>query len=384
MKKYNHKALYLNELYHFLKGNIFWKPINKIIYPAIFALVFLILFSFSCKNKPKPSKNLVTPVTNTSLPYNHIVIVVEENKYYGQIIPNKEMSSLDSLDLVDNKAPYINKILKKEGANFTNMYAEEHFSEGNYFWLFSGGNQCIGFVDKIPDNNTPNYPFKSNNLAAQLIANGLSFKGYAESLPSIGFKGNSNGPYVRKHVPWISFANIPNGTTFATSVNVRFKDFPKDTSNFKNLPTVSIIVPNLNNDMHDGSITIGDTWLKTNLDKYYQWAKKHNSLLILTFDESSDSSGMTGLTNPDINPDSCSDMEKNSCLDKQNKIVTIFAGAHIIPGNYPEGKGINHVNILRTIEHLYGLSKAGQQQKNAATYGITDNYIITDVFDKKF
>ncbi len=382
MKGYNHKAIFLTELNHFLKIDIFWKPISKIIYSAIFALV--ILFLFSCKNKPRLSANLVTPVTNTSLPYDHIVIVVEENKYYNQIIPTKEMSYSDSLDLVDNKAPYINKILKKEGANFTNMFAEEHYSEGNYFWLFSGSNQGIGFVDKIPDNNTPNYPFTSNNLASQLIAKGLSFKGYSESLPSIGFKGNTDGSYVRKHVPWISFSNVPNGNTIATSSNLRFKDFPKDSSDFKNLPVVSIIVPNLENDMHNGSINYGDKWLQSNMDAYYQWTKTHNSLLIITFDESNDTSQFAGLTDPSINPTLCNINNKNMCMDKQNKIVTIFAGAHIIPGNYPEGKGINHVNILRTIEHLYGLPKAGVQQKNAAAYGISDDYIITDVFNKKF
>jgi len=64
----------------------------------------------------------------------------------------------------------------------------------------------------------------------------------------------------------------------------------------------------------------------------------------------------------------------------QNRIVTIFAGAHIKPGSYPEGQGVTHVNILRTIEAMYGLSKAGAQQPNAAGGGITDSYLITDIF----
>jgi len=382
MKKSSHKTLFLTELNHFTIINAFWKSISKITYSIIF--ISAILFLFSCKSKPKTTASLLKPIASKSVSYDHIVIVIEENKYYSDIIPINETSSEDSLNLIDNEAPYINKILKKEGANFTNMFAEEHYSEGNYFWLFSGSNQGVGFVDKIPDNSTPNYPFTSNNLASQLIAKDLSFKGYSESLPSVGFKGNKSRPYVRKHVPWISFANIPNGTTIKTSSNLRFKDFPKDSTGFKNLPTVSIVVPNLQNDMHDGSIKYGDDWLRNNLDAYYQWAKTHNSLLILTFDESNDPSGYSGLTDPSINPKLCSSNNKESCKDKQNKIVTIFAGAHIIPGNYSEGKGINHVNILRTIENLYGLQKSGVQQKNAAAYGILDNYIITDVFDKNF
>ncbi len=30
------------------------------------------------------------------------------------------------------------------------MYGEEHFSQGNYFWMFSGDNQTIGFIDQVP------------------------------------------------------------------------------------------------------------------------------------------------------------------------------------------------------------------------------------------
>ena len=62
--------------------------------------------------------------------YDHVVIVIEENKGYEQIIGNPA-------------APYINDVLRKEGANLTRTYAEEHFSEGNYFWLFSGDNQHV-------------------------------------------------------------------------------------------------------------------------------------------------------------------------------------------------------------------------------------------------
>ena len=88
--------------------------------------------------------------------YDHIVIVIEENKNYDQVIGN------------DN-APYINS-LKKEGANLTEMYAEEHASEGNYFWLLSGSNQNVGFNDVIPNSeNNKYYPFKSSNLVQQLL-----------------------------------------------------------------------------------------------------------------------------------------------------------------------------------------------------------------------
>lgn len=355
-------------------------------------MLILILFLSSCKNKEH--KNLTTsnlPVVNHStksnysnkLPvYDHIVIVVEENKGYDDIVNN-------------SNALYINNILKKEGASFTKMYAEEHYSEGNYFWLFSGSNQNVGFLDKIPNYKTPNYPFNTPNLGSELIDKKLSFKGFSEGLPKIGdtingkfelIGGNSVKVYARKHVPWISFSNVPNGNTYETSSNLRFKDFPKDSSKFKNLPTVSIIVPNQQHDMHNGplkeSIPKGDNWLKTNIDSYYQWAKTHNSLLIVTFDENRDATNYLGLTNPMVSPDAIttSGVAKDIYKDIENRIFTVFAGAHIKQGKYEERAGITHVNILRTIESMYGLSHAGTQQPNAVGKGITDNYIITDIF----
>ena len=308
--------------------------------------------------------------------YDHVVIVVEENKDYEEIIGN-------------GSAPYINNVLKKEGANFIQMYGEEHFSQGNYFWMFSGDNQTIGFIDQVPsEKNNPNYPFRKANLGEQLISKGLSFKGYSEGLPEIGFTGvnGSAGLYARKHVPWISFANVPNGTTVAGSSNLRFADFPSDSSQYHTLPTVAFVIPNLDNDMHNGSITesipAGDRWLQRNINSYYQWAKDHNSLLILTFDENNDKRGYQGLTNPlvDVQPCAGKGRDQEYCMDLKNRIVTIFAGAHIKPDDYPEGRGITHVNILRTLEAMYGLLKAGAQQPNAAGGGITDNYLITDIF----
>jgi acid phosphatase len=286
--------------------------------------------------------------------YDHVVIVVEENKDYEQIIGNKNAS-------------YINDVLRKEGANLTKSYAEEHFSEGNYFWLFSGSNQHVGFTDKIPSHD-----LTTGNLGEGLIHAGHSFKGYSEGLPEIGSMVEEQGLYARKHVPWVSFSNVPRGKTVDDSSNLRFpQDFPSD---YNSLPTVSFVIPNLVNDMHNGSsrsgIAAGDKWLRQHIDGYYRWAKQHNSLLILTFDENSQFTLTGGVTDPgDKNP------------RKANHIATIFAGAHIKPGDYVEEKGVTHVNVLRTLEAMYKLSRSGSQQFNALKAGIADDFLIKDIFD---
>jgi len=286
--------------------------------------------------------------------YDHVVIVVEENKDYEQIIGNK-------------KASYINGVLRKEGANLTKCYAEEHHSEGNYFWLFSGSNQHVGFTDNIPSRD-----LTTGNLGEGLIHAGRSFKGYSEDLPEIGSLVGEKGLYARKHVPWVSFSNLPRGKTVDDSSNLRFpQDFPSD---YNSLPTVSFVIPNLVNDMHNGSsssgIVAGDRWLRQHIDGYYNWAKQHNSLLILTFDENSQFALTGGATDP-------GDKDQK----KANHIVTIFAGAHIKPGDYSEEKGVTHVNILRTLEAMYKLSRSGNQQFNALKAGIADDFLIKDVFD---
>jgi hypothetical protein len=312
--------------------------------------------------------------------YDHVVVVILENKDFEQILGNRP------------DAPYLRK-LAAEGAVIGRMFGEEHYSQGNYFWLFSGSNQNVGFFDQVPSAaNHPDYPFTASNLGEQLIKKGLSFKGYSESLPAIGSQIEFDPPncrggsciYGRKHVPWISFANVPNGATVETSSNLRFADFPAD---YATLPTVAFVIPNLDHDTHNGeperSIPAGDAWLRENLDRYYQWAKTHNSLLIVTFDEDDDRLRYQGLTNPMVSPIATyppPDAYNEYLFDLQNRVVTIFAGAHIKPGVFSEGKGITHVNVLRTIEAMYGLAKSGAQQPNAAGAGISDDTIVTDIF----
>jgi len=223
------------------------------------AAIFVLAGLGACNSRAPPPWPSTLPV------YDHVVIVIEENKDFEQILGGVYA------------APYLRQLVA-EGASFTRMFGEEHNSQGNYFWLFSGSNQGVGFKDEVPQT-----PLLASSLGEQLIGAGRSFKGYAEDLPAIGDASVTAAPhYARKHVPWVSFAHLPNGKTVETSSNLRFADFPAD---YDKLPTVAIVVPNLIHDMHDGapkdSIPAGDAWLCSHLDGYYRWARAHNSLLIV-------------------------------------------------------------------------------------------------------
>ena len=247
----------------------------------------------------------------------HVVIVVEENRSQTNIIGNKS-------------APFINQ-LAANGAMMTQSFAEVHPSEPNYYALFAGS--TLGVKENVCPVNGGNTP----NLGSELLTAGYTFVGFAESLPAVGSPACSAGKYARKHVPWASFTNIPG------SHSLPFSAFPApgNPQNYATLPTVALVIPNLDDDMHDGSIAQGDAWLYQNLSQYASWAKANNSLLILTWDED------------DNTP--------------RNQIPTVFYGANVRPGAYSEP--MSHYNVLSTLEEMYGLPKLGYATRAPA---ITD------------
>ncbi len=246
--------------------------------------------------------------------YDHVVIVIEENHALTQIIGNW------------TDAPYINQ-LAEGGVPLNDMSGIVHPSQPNYLELFSGSNQGV-----VSDSSTL-FSFTTPNLGAALIASGRTFAAFSEGLPAIGDTATvSSGWYVRYHCPWVSWisttAPLP-ANKLPASVHRRFSDFP---ANFATLPTVSIVVPDFLHDMHDGTVAQGDAWLRTNLSAYAEWAKTHNSLLIVTWDEDD--------------------------FETANRIPTIFYGAKIRVG-FNGGAWTLH-NLLRTVEDMYALPHSGR------------------------
>jgi acid phosphatase len=227
----------------------------------------------------------------------HVVLVIMENHAFSQIIGRHD-------------APFITS-LAQDGATFVNSFAITHPSEPNYFALFSGSTQGV-YDDGY-------HRFDGPTLASALSAAHKSFIGYVET----------GSP--RKHNPWESFVD-------ARGVERNLSDFPAD---FALLPTVSFVIPNLEHDMHDGSVRAGDRWLRAHLGAYAAWAKTHNSLLIVTFDEDDGRHG--------------------------NRIPTIIYGDHVRPGRYAEP--ITHYTVLRTLLAMYGLPPLANSAMVAPIHG---------------
>ena len=234
-----------------------------------------------------------------------MVVVLFENQPYSQI------SGSDCCAYINQQA--------KTSAWMTQSFGVTHPSQPNYLALFSGSDQGVT-DDSCPP---PGSPYATPNLGQQLLDAGLTFAGYSEDLPAAGSDVCGASNYARKHTPWTDFSSVPSTATLP------FSGFPTD---FTQLPTVSFVVPNLCNDMHDCAPSTGDDWLSSHMADYIEWAQTHNSLLIVTFDED-DYSGA-------------------------NQILTFFEGAPVQPGQY--GEHITHYNVLRTLEAMYGLPYAGE------------------------
>lgn len=276
----------------------------------------------------------------TTLPKpDHVVFVLLENYNYSGIIDTAGNAPND---------PYINSLYNDPTtATFTGSYAISHPSLPNYLDLYAGNAYGVT-TDNIPTNT----PWSYCNLGASVISAGYTWGAYSESMPSVGYTGSSSGNYAEKHCPWVIFQGTGTNQVPA-STNMPFTMFP-DSLHYNTLPTVSWVIPNMVDDMHDPSynaavaISNGDTWLKNNLGSLIRWCKANNSLLILTFDED-DGIIVAGFQTGN------------------NRIATMFIGGMVNGGHYPER--IDHYSVLRTVEDMYGLPRCGN---SATATTITD------------
>lgn len=268
--------------------------------------------------------------------YDHIVVLIEENRDFSQIDDDLTLTWFQELKL--------------QGSLLTNSFALTHPSQPNYLNLFSGYDFGIDH-DDIPEGQ-PSPGFTTPNLAAELIAIGKTFVSYSEDLPAPGDNESDTsmtGSYQRKHNPAANWQGTGLNQFDGVTVNRPFDgpdNFPYLTQDFASLPNVSFVIPNQDHDMHDGAAVDADVWGRYYLDGYVQWAKTHNSLLIVTFDED-DFLGT-------------------------NHIWTLFAGDHVKQG-FLDDTHVTHYEVLRTIEDTMGLETHAGGAANVAP--------ITAVFD---
>ncbi len=248
--------------------------------------------------------------------YDHIVILIMENKTTGDIIGNQS-------------APFIN-VLAKQNSLAANYSAVSNPSLPNYLSLIGGSTFGI-------TSDCTNCFVSSNSLIDQLEQNHKSWKAYMESMPSSCFVGDAY-PYAQKHNPFIYFNNIRNNPDRCKKI-VSLDELSKDLTTPISAPNFIWITPNMCNDMHDCSISQGDTWLSQEVPQILNSSifKLQKSLLIITWDEGESSS---------------------------NKVTTILIGSGVKQG-FSSNAAYTHYSLLKTIDTAWNLSALTANDSNA-------------------
>lgn len=243
-------------------------------------------------------------------------------------------------------------------------------------------------------------PFTTPNLGAAIIGKGLSFATFSESLPYPSFNGRntmsgsdpasenpnsdsspSSSVYSRRHNPainWINFYNtaipadkqrfvLPKSCNLAFVNTVdpdgtKYPGFALDkngaAASYDQLPTVSLVVPNNNDNIHNSSSTAresADVWLQTNIKPYADWAAANDSLLIITTDEDGFSDATNGVAN--VGTDKYFG-GASSYMYGMDNITTLFFGpsTRIKAGSI--SRRVDHLNVLATVLSMYGVLDA--------------------------
>ncbi len=264
-----------------------------------------------------PSPATPTPPSSAAgVPnFSHIYVIMMENREYSSIVGS-------------SSAPYINSLIAQYGLA-TSSYAIGHPSEPNYVAFVSGGTQGV--------TSDGHYDLGADNLFAQVSASGRTWRAYEQSDPGNCFAGSSAssvadgtglaGSYARKHNPAILFTSVSGNAAQCSNI-VGLAGFDPAAANFE------FITPNEINDMHDGSTTDGDAFLRAFVPQITTSPSFANSLLVITWDEGSSNANGGG------------------------HIVTIAITPHMTPG-FEATATYNHYSVLRTIEQAWGLPYLG-------------------------
>jgi phosphatidylinositol-3-phosphatase len=244
--------------------------------------------------------------------FDHVYLIVMENREYGSIVGNAD-------------APYLNSLVARYGLA-TNYDAVGHPSQPNYIALFAGS--TLGVT------TDGHYDLAANNVADQVDAAGKSWHVYEQDYPGqcspaasayggvdlIGLAGY----YFRKHNPAVSFTDISGQPTRCAAIT-SLSSFSPLEANFE------LIVPNTYNDMHSASTATGDAFLNSFVPLITSSPAFADSLLVITWDEGSSDIGGGG------------------------QVATLVISPLLASLGMQSSVAHNHYSLLRTIEDGLGL-----------------------------
>jgi phosphatidylinositol-3-phosphatase len=274
-------------------------------------LTFFIAAFLLISNSPKPNVHKAYAAS----PIQHVFIIMEENH--------------DWSDIKGSAAPYINNTLLPMGGHAEQYYNPPgiHPSAPNYVWL-EAGSAATGQNDCSPSSSSCRTSV--NHLSKLIDAAGLTWREYAED--ASGTSCILGGAVDVNHVPFSYFNDVTNNGSssfpYCISHERPFTQLATDLTG-NSVANYNFITPNLNDDMHNGTIQQADSWLSTEVPKILNsQAYKSNGVLFIIWDEGEPDDGPIG-------------MIVESPLAKKNYSNTIH---------------YDHSSTLKTLEEIFGVS----------------------------
>jgi phospholipase C len=263
----------------------------------------------------------------TAPSYRHVVWIWMENHSYNSIIGSSQ-------------APYINSLARQCGLA-TNYHNISHPSLPNYVGATSG----LGYTDLqrfTPDcDPTPGCITYTRGIFGQ----GESWRAYQESMPS-NCRGTDSGEYAVRHNPPPYFTTLKG----CSQHDVPYSLLASDLASTR-LPAFSFITPNVIDDMHDGTVADGDSWLAKHLPAILNSPQYRNgsTAVFITWDEGEGGSASQCATNT---------------TDVGCHVATIVVSPTTKPGTR-SARLFNHYSLLATAEQLLHLPMLGRARTSS-------------------
>lgn len=251
-----------------------------------------------------------------------VMLVVEENRSYGEIIGSAE-------------APYLNRLASTYGlaTAFGAGYPTHCPSLPAYLLLTSGSRHGI-----CDDEDAEHHRVRGPNVFAQVAASGRQWRGYAQSMPTPCDRSDA-GTYVVRHAPAPYYVtaqdhcaqwDVPMGTRLSGALHT-------DVTHGR-LPAFSFVTPDVCHEMHGGVGCFGD-----DVEHGDQWL--HDWLPMVLDGPDYRSGKLTVITTWD---------EGSKESNHVPAIVVSPRSGHIRSAGH-----FTHCSVLRTIEELLALPPLG-------------------------
>lgn len=252
----------------------------------LFCVVFLSCFGVSLAIAQPPASSGAgqglengSPADSPSGQYRsrHVVVVMEENR---------------SITEASEYMPYLKSLAVQYGQGMQ-VYSDSHGSWLAYGELTSGFAPFDGEGDGgICTGDGCTQTITIDNLVRHFESQDITWRGYFQTMPNIGYLGYQYGEYVRRHNPFAFYSDvvylIPEQRNMYPADPYMLNDI--EANRFANFTWIS---PDLDHDAHNGSddqqaLAAADAYLQTFLPQLLQSAPFQpggDGVLLVTFDE---------------------------------------------------------------------------------------------------